>query len=320
MRRIIHSSYKAFAVVICIVLLLTSLPLTLGGFMGKQKGDADAAGANDQKTASEISNMTGVSIEEVMRLKNGGRSWNEVLSALKDTYYIGSGSEKAKREELLLKAGLEEELVNSLKKEGFSDEDITYAKMLYDRVEFQLQQIEWNAEGSAAINGTTGEPDKAYRDNGAYRELAAKMDKSAAIRSMLRLKEDMKSIEAAFDEYLSSLQLDIDINERIMDKNSYLDKKDQKLFLLGAENIITISKIEEKALLQIQRGNSTASDFKQAGTDADGGPAAGKDSLSGTSPLPDMPDISAKDLRPKNPTDEIMEEIRQISPISPVNN
>ncbi len=316
MGRIIHRSYKVFAVVICIMLLLTSLPLTLGGFMGDKEGAAGAAGSSDQKTASEISNMTGAGIEEVMRLKNGGRSWNEVLSALKDTYYIGSGSEKGKRDDLLLGTGLEEELVKSLKKEGFSDEDITYAKMLYDRVEFQLQQIEWNAEAPAAIHGTAGELDKTSEDTGTYRELAAKIDKSDAICSMLRLKEDMGSIEAAFDEYLASLQLDIDINEYIADKDSYLDKKEQKLFLLGAENIITISKIEEKALLQIQKENSAASDFKQAGTDTADGHAAGRDSLSGANPLPDVPEISAQDPKPKNPTDEIMEEIRQISPVN----
>lgn len=52
------------------------------------------ASAEDKRIASEISNETGVSIEEVFQLKSYGRSWNEVLNILKNRSTLGLKSER----------------------------------------------------------------------------------------------------------------------------------------------------------------------------------------------------------------------------------
>lgn len=335
--------YKIVALILALVLITTTIPLTILG-IDNLKPDTitvDNASSEDKRIASEISNETGVSIEEVFELKAYGRSWNEVLTFLRNKSTLGESSNKNKRDDLLLNAGLDEEYMKKLKKEGFTEDEISEAKLLEERVIFQLEEItskteanQLNSSGTAGLSNPSGpsvnatsQPNQADKDKLAfdvgnmdsnaditmYQKLYEKIDIKNAIYFMLKLKADFGSCEKAFDEYLFSLQADIDLNDYIKDKEAYLKSRDEKKLLLDDRNVITLEKIEAKSIEKIQtedRDSDLISNRNQA-ADKSLSEAAPKE----TSPLPDVPKPNSVDVKPKNPTDEIMNEINGINPI-----
>ncbi|EMS70473.1 hypothetical protein [Ruminiclostridium cellobioparum] len=335
--------YKIVALILALVLITTTIPLTILG-IDNLKPDTitvDNASSEDKRIASEISNETGVSIEEVFELKAYGRSWNEVLTFLRNKSTMGESSNKNKRDDLLLNAGLDEEYMKKLKKEGFTEDEISEAKLIEERVIFQLEEItskteanQLNSSGTAGLPNPSGpsvnainQPNQAdtgklafdvgNTDSNAdiimYQKLYEKIDIKNAIYFMLKLKADFGSCEKAFDEYLFSLQADIDLNDYIKDKEAYLKSRDEKKLLLDDRNVITLEKIEAKSIEKIQtedRDSDLISDQNQA-ADKSLSEAAPKE----TSPLPDVPKPNSVDVKPKNPTDEIMNEINGINPI-----
>lgn len=335
--------YKIVALILALVLITTTIPLTILG-IDNLKPDTitvDNASSEDKRIASEISNETGVSIEEVFELKAYGRSWNEVLTFLRNKSTMGESSNKNKRDDLLLNAGLDEEYMKKLKKEGFTEAEISEAKLIEERVIFQLEEItskteanQLNSSGTAGLPNPSGpsvnatnQPNQAdtgklafdvgNTDSNAditmYQKLYEKIDIKNAIYFMLKLKADFGSCEKVFDEYLFSLQADIDLNDYIKDKDAYLKSRDEKKLLLDDRNVITLEKIEAKSIEKIQtedRDSDLISNQNQA-ADKSLSEAAPKE----TSPLPDLPKPNSVDVKPKNPTDEIMNEINGINPI-----
>jgi len=330
--KVISRHYKFVAIVLAAVILSTSIPLTIWGFGDKNTMTIDNASIEDKRIASEISNETGVSIEEVFLLKSYGRSWNEVLSVLKNKTNLGANSEKNNRDDLLVNSGLDEEFIAKLKKEGFSEDNISEARMLEERVVFQLQEItsssqenqvtqkpqanksnQINIEGPKVdISGNNKKIDDTA-DISAYEELSKKIDIKDAVYFMLKLKADFGSYEKVFDEYLYSLQAELDLNDYIKDKEAYAKSKDEKKLLLDQQKIITLEKIEEKSIEKTQKENkdieSEMKNDKTANTVASDSVAKDK------SPMPDVPKPANEDIKPKNPTDEIMNEIKEINPI-----
>ena len=335
--------YKIVALILALVLITTTIPLTILG-IDNLKPDTitvDNASSEDKRIASKISNETGVSIEEVFELKAYGRSWNEVLTFLRNKSTLGESSNKNKRDDLLLNAGLDEEYMKKLKKEGFTEAEISEAKLIEERVIFQLEEItskteanQLNSSGTAGLPNPSGpsvnatnQPNQAdtgklafdvgNTDSNAditmYQKLYEKIDIKNAIYFMLKLKADFGSCEKVFDEYLFSLQADIDLNDYIKDKDAYLKSRDEKKLLLDDRNVITLEKIEAKSIEKIQtedRDSDLISNQNQA-ADKSLSEAAPKE----TSPLPDVPKPNSVDVKPKNPTDEIMNEINGINPI-----
>ncbi len=338
--------YKIVALILALVLITTTIPLTILG-IDNLKPDTitvDNASSEDKRIASEISNETGVSIEEVFELKSYGRSWNEVLTFLRNKSTLGESSNKNKRDDLLLNAGLDEEYMKKLKKEGFTEDEISEAKLLEERVIFQLEEITSKTEANQLnSSGTTGLPnlpkpsvnsenkinptnqtdtgklafDVGNTDSNAditmYQKLYEKIDIKNAIYFMLKLKADFGSCEKAFDEYLFSLQADIDLNDYIKDKEAYLKNRDEKKLLLDDRNVITLEKIEAKSIEKIQtddRDNDLISNQSQAADKS-----LSEETPKETSPLPDVPKPNSVDVKPKNPTDEIMNEINGINPL-----
>lgn len=316
----IRRQYKFLAILLAAVILSTSIPLTIWGFGDKSTMTMDNASKEDKRIASEISNETGVSIEEVFQLKSYGRSWNEVLSILKNRSKLGENSEKSDRDDLLLNAGLDEDFVEQLKKEGFSEQDITEVKLLEERVAFQLQEITAGSQTNQ-VKIETPKVDSSNNitesdDISEYEELSKKIDIKNAVYFMLKLKADFGSYEKVFDEYLYALQADLDLNAYIKDKKAYSKSKDEKRLLLDDQKVITLEKIEEKSIEKIQKENKESEsevllqkNDKTANTAASGSMAQNK------SPLPDVPKPTNEDVKPKNPTDEIMNEIKAINPI-----
>ncbi len=336
--------YKIAALILALVLITTTIPLTIMG-IDSMKPDSitiDNASSEDRRIASEISNETGVSIEEVFELKSYGRSWNEVLIFLRNKSTLNENSKKNERDDLLLNSGLDEEFMKKLKKEGFSEDEISEAKLLEERVIFQLEEItskiEANPLNSSSTGGlpnppkpsanTTNPPNQADTDKFTfdmgntgsnadnitmYQKLYEKIDIKNAIYFMLKLKADFGSCEKAFDEYLFSLQADLDLNEYIKDKEAYLKSRDEKKLLLDDRKVITLEKIEAKSIEKIQKEDKDRDLLSNQNQTADKilSEAAPKE----TSPLPEVPKPNSVDVKPKNPTEEIMNEINGINPI-----
>jgi len=337
--RVISKHYKFVAILLAAVILLSSIPLTIWGF--GDKSTMDNASSEDKRIASEISNETGVSIEEVFLLKSNGRSWNEVLSVLKNKSNLGANSEKNNRDDLLLNSGLDEEFIAKLKKEGFSEENITEVKMLEERVAFQLQEIisgnqanqvtqeiqitqatqanKYNKSNQVNIEEPKvdiSDSNKEINDISAYEELYKKIDIKNAVYFMLKLKEDFGSYEEVFDEYLYSLQADLDLNDYIKDKEAYTKSKDEKKLLLDEQKVITLEKIEEKSIEKIQKDNKNIENEVLAQqNDKTINTAASDSGAKDKNSLPDVPKPANEGIKPKNPTDEIMNEIKEINPI-----
>jgi hypothetical protein len=328
---IIRKHQKLIALILGVIILLGSIPLTMG--WNKNNVSAmDNASSEDKRIASEISNTTGAKLEEIFRLKNNGRSWNEVLSTLKNKYSIGTSGDISSRDSLLLSSGLDEEFMAKLKKEGFSEQDITEVKLLEERVSFQLQEITDGSRESQVTNPTHSsqttpanieEPklglssnNKDLDDISAYEELYKKIDIKNAVYFMLKLKADFGSYEKVFDEYIYSLQADLDLNEYIKDKKAYLKSKGEKQLLLNEQKVLTLEKIEEKSIEKTQQDNkNSASDVSTQENEKTSNSAASDSVTQDKSPLPDVPKPANEDVKPKNPTYEIMNEIKEINPI-----
>lgn len=320
--------FRFIALILAAVVLLTSVPLVFHGF-GRQAANAvNSASQEDRRIATEISNETGFSVEEVFNYKLAGRSWSQVLDILRTTSHIADAGGKSDKNSVLLSNGLDDDFISKLKKEGFSQQQIIDAKMLAERVTLQLQDIDSNNARSQAkpveAPGAAGQADQKVleednKDNiEAYAQLSKKIDFRNAIYFMLKLKSDFGSYEGAFDEYLCSLQLELDIEEYIKDRKTYLDKKEDKSLMSDGKKIITLQKIEEKNIEILQRDNMKAqSEIFPSLDKRAGGQAAqiAQTAEDRPNPLPEAPRVEAGAVKPKNPTDEVMDEINKINPV-----
>ncbi len=321
MAKIISKKYKILALILALVLISTSIPLTILGMENMKANNItyENASSEDKRIASEISNETGLSIEEVFELKSYGRSWNDVLTVLRNKSTLGENSKKNDRDDLLLNTGLDDEFIQKLKKDGFSEDDITEVKLIEERVMFQLEEITSKAQinPTESLNPLSENDKSSDIDLADYQELYEKIDIKNAIYFMLKLKDDFGGNEKVFDEYLFSLQVDMDLNDFIKDKEAYKKMKDEKKIKLGDQKVITLEKIEAKSIERAKtesKENNLSSDQNQT-IDKTQNPVTAKE----TSPLPDVPKPDSVDVKPKNPTDEIMNEIKEINPIENLN-
>lgn len=267
-----------------------------------------------RQTAADISNMTGVPIENIITLKQTGLTWNEVLDKLKKADG-GSLRDKDNRLQTLAETGIGDELVQELIKQGLTKEAILEAKMAVERVQFQLSELVDAAKAVAVVPKVEVMPEKGTpdADNGsAFREVAGKFDAPLAIRLILRLKQEFGSLEAALDEYLFALQSGLNLEDYLKDRDAYKQTKEDKRLGLLRERLVTVASIEQAILEQIGRNNRAA--------DRDELPSAGVQSpLDGGSKngLPDVPSApmpAVKDVKPKNPTEELRNELRTLNP------
>ncbi len=244
--------YKYVAVMIGIALLL---PVFLMNTQVIGQNPGNEPDSETLRVAADISNMTGVKVEEIIRLKENGRTWNEVLDMLRG-YGAGENDEKDKRYGLLEQSGIGEDYILRLKDEGYTGEEISEARLLAERVIFQLGEI------TRANRLTDASP-----DNSSYCILLEKIDLKTAVYLMLKLKDHFDSMEEVLDEYLCALQIGVDLEQYLTDKEAYLKQKETKSMGLSNEKIITIADIEEKMLEKIRQENAQDRDFTGLETD-----------------------------------------------------
>lgn len=255
------------------------------------------------------------------------------------TGYNFSNEEIGMSEKIKRLAGLDEAFMDKLKKEGFTETEITEAKLFSERILFQLNEIiyavhtmhgkseaEILSELSAMKNsGHEAVPNAsgvvAQKDDDLYIELVNKFNIELAVTLMLKLKEDFGDIEKVMDEYLFSLQAGIKLEEYFTDKPAYLKKRDEKRMEIGLMNIVTIQKIEEKMLESIQnsiKANSASMDDflpdKMPGN-TDKNSNMPTDSIKIAIPSEIIPESGIKTVRPENPAEKILNEINGLSPV-----
>lgn len=291
---------RYFAILVALVMLAETIAFTLTGYAKNDTSSAYELTNEDKTTVSEISNMTGVKAEEIIKLRKEGKSWNQILELIKSNPGYKVEGDDTKRNDTLAKTNMGEDTFNKLKEEGFTEEEIVEAKSLVERVIFQLDEI------SNMQVLTPSLPEAGV--NTSYTSLAGKINLNEAVYLLLKLRDELGSMQAVLDEYLYSLQLGIDLNQYMTDKEEYEKQKQQKAAELASQEIITASGIEEKMLDLLQSMNKKDEPVPEI--------KAGTTSLPDTakeSPTPDVPVPSARDVKPQNPAEAILEEINNIN-------
>ncbi|MEA4846108.1 MAG: hypothetical protein VB106_02625 [Clostridiaceae bacterium] len=300
---------RYFAILIALVMLAETIAFTLTGYAKNNTDTAYELTDSDKATVSEISNMTGVKAEKIAELRKEGRTWNQILELIKNDPDYRAEGDSARRNDTLAKAGIGEEALEKLKEEGFSEEEISAAKSLVERIMFQIEEITGMQAASPSLPDTgTYVNEKKEEDITAYTALGEKIDLSEAVYLILKLSDELGGAQGALDEYLCSLQLDIDLNRYLADKEGYLKQKQDKTVEMAAQDIITSARIEEKLLDMLQSMNKRDEDLPEIKTSIPSIPDAVKES-----PLPDVQAPDIEDIRPQNPAEAIMQEINEIT-------
>lgn len=304
---------KPLAIIIALCLLLpTILVVSTAGI----KNNADVKEAlkklttEERKIVDDISNLTGAKVEEIIDLKDLGYSWNEILERLKNKGQ-NNQQDRADRNKLLAENNLGEDYLKKLLEEGFSQNEITEAKMLVERVIFQLKEITEFAGDTLLL--PSEKPEEGKKDDiEAYRELAGKIEFKNAVYLILKLKKDFGSLEKAMDEYLYVLQAEISLELYLKDKDAYEKEKLEKSASINGQKLITLEKIEAKMLEVIQNKNTKNRGFEDNETsgiqelEKMPGLNMGKEDLP-PSPVPDV-----GNMRPKAPGEDVMKEVNDI--------
>ena len=273
-----------------------------------------AADENEQKIAADISTSTGVEVEKILSLRKDGNSWNEILEYLK-----GKGGSLEDRDEMdmfLTEEVLGEEDVELLLDAGYTKEEIQQATLIAERVQFQLQEIT-SSNGTETISDvkkvpdTGGISDLENESISEYKELEEKYNIKTVISLMLKLKDSFGSMEQVMDEYLYSLQADINLEDYLADIESYLEKKDDTNLEAGNKKIITMSDIENEMLKAIQQQD--VNNVINEATESNINPLDNADWKNDDGPVSPLPEM--KDVNPRNPGEDILEEIQQINPL-----
>ncbi len=301
---------KYVAILIGLILIFQTVAVTSGGVMAKDNNSVSELTSDDKRIVDEISNVTGVRVEDIIKLKNEGKTWNEILEAVKKgTGYI-TVDDSALRDKILLQSGLGIDEVDKLTADGFSEEEIMEAKILVERIIYQLEELQQDSEITAApVMGN--EQDK-NKDIARYNALLAKLELKKAVGTILKVKKNFNSIYEAMDEYMCALQLDLNIEEMLTDKRKYEDEKQEKLLTIDSLNIITVSSIETKLMDKLQAQNVNAADVMLESQNIEfdsGSEFMEKD-------MPQLPETEVPNVKPKDPAEELMKEINGITEIS----
>ena len=288
---------RIFAILIAIAVLVPTFLFTTSEVFNNKIDTKKEVTMDDKKTANDISNMTGAKTEDILKLKASGKSWNDILNELKQP---NNGDKEKQTNDIN-----SQDYMKKLTEEGFQEEEIRTTKMLVERVVFGLKEITSNKEQITPTSILENSDSNQKDDSSKYLELLNKINSEKAIYLSLKGKKDFKNVETALNEYLYSLQIDIDFESYFIDKTEYLKQKQEKSITLNIEEVITIEKIESKMLENIQtqnEKNKTKTDNNLINQN--------NNNKEKDEDLPKVPDIN--DIKPKDPLADVMKEINEI--------
>lgn len=307
---------KPMALFLIALLAVSTIAVTANG-MGAAKEKTDAiADEHDRLIAGDISGMTGIPVEEVLSLRREcGGDWNKTLEKLKGRN-AGAGSEN-KRNSMLLQADIGDEFLKKLRQEGFSDNEILEAKAVAERVAFQLNEVASGDRPEAQALNADEVLDGNGGDSGleAYRQLAGEFDYKTCLFLLLKLKGEFGSLQKVMDEYLCALQLGLELETYLIDGDAYTKQKNEKSAAVKEQDIITVQKIEEKLLSELQKNNTAIRNKGTAGAGNSPGPAAEKAGSPDMTPDPVAPLPETGSVKPPDPAGEILDEINALDPL-----
>lgn len=266
---------KRFISIILTASLLAATAVTVTGVGAlTAKNISDAATAKhqaseaDRKMAQDISDVTGVSTATLLNMKTNQNSWNDVLQKVQD-----GGVETAQ--------DMTEEELSALTAEQ-PEEDVEEVSALAERVVFNLQEIVakqsmQNIQETVEVQVPGAEDSETEYD---FETLAAQFQKNRSIYLTLLLKDEFGSFEQTMDEYLYSLQVEVDFSLCLADRESYDEEIAQASAQLMRSDAITVSLIEQTMLELLNAKEETAEN------------ASDSDHVS----TPDVPDVAVPDM------------------------
>lgn len=193
--------------------------------------------------------------------------------------------------------------------EGYTEKEITEVSMLVERVMFQLNEIVGTEQNIAPAQMIMDEKQKKLQEeNEMYKTLAEKIDVKKAIQLSLHLSKEFESYSAVMDEYLLCLQIDLDLEDYIKDKEAYEKEKTEKSMGHDMLQIITLAKIEEKLLEKLQ--NKNPDEIKKENTTPRSDPETLNKNMLPEEVKPNIPEM-AKTNAP-NPVADINKELDDI--------
>ncbi|WP_248930457.1 hypothetical protein [Paenibacillus hamazuiensis] len=315
MSKLLMRYNKHIAILLAIALLVQMFVVFPWGTLGVRQAFTGGSTSEDGKIAADISNLTGVTVQEIMKLKQSGKSWNEVLEVLKNRPAIGQ-TDKESRDKLLSQSGIGEDDLDSLLAQGYSNQEIKEARFIAERLQFQLKEIvEQSPLKQVEIPSAESMLNlKNDAKKEAYEKIAEGFSLKTAVTLMLKLKKDLGSFEAVLDEYLLALQIGLELEDYLKDKAQYAKQKEEKSMGIMRNALITLSVLEQDLLDKIKTENMSV---KEAFPDTRKTTDSVLQAKEANMPLPDVPLPKVTDVKPKNPTEEIRNEIRSLDPNKP---
>lgn len=298
-------------VIVSLAIIGTIIPSQIND--GSRKIDLKSISNDDKSAASQISNMTGLNMEEVLQQKTKDMNWNQVLQKIKKLGYPALKENQLKAKNQLLKNSVSEKDVDQLRKEGFSEEVIDNVTLLCERVEFQLDDLmETNdALVKKPVIDTLIEKEEDEKIE-LFKLIKENFNNKTAIYLILKLSKEFGSNEKVMDEYLLSLQLQIDLETYLLDKKQYLKIKDEKLISFDIRKAITIEKIEDA----INSKHSKQSDSPINNQSNKKESSNKNDSPVNVATAPDLIKPDVKSVIPENPANSILKDIGDLENIN----
>lgn len=276
------------------------------------EGQEPLVGSNDSSIAADISNMTGVTTEEIMRLRQDGMDWNTVLSKLRTQQYSIPADTKSLRLQELASEGVGEDWIEQLVQSGYSQDEVLSAKLAVERVHYQLTNLTTTAASSKNQHEDKKED---------LEKLSSAFQVSEAIRWTVLLRATLGGTEQALNEYLEALVLELNLEECLSSREEYLKKKEEKLAARPLYQPITVQSIEEWALQALQASNEASRSQPEptAGASWTGQDGQAEAVIPGLpqpeAPVPATPAV--RSVKPVNPAEQIMSEVQSLNPNRP---
>lgn len=273
---------------------------------------ANAAQDDDSQEKSivaDLSNMTGAAAEDIRKLRAAGLSWNEVVEALKRNGNEIDPSSRNDRIATLL-SGMSSQTLEQLQAAGYSEDAIQEAKLIAERVLFQMTEIvQDTTHMPPSFSADLSDEHEAQEKRKAYKAVLESFNLDDAVRLMLAWESELGGYRQAMNEYLFILQAELDLEEWLQDLESYLKEKEQLRLHRWGEPWLTMEEIERELLESVQMRNTDTNDPVLSQPEA-----SMADVTEWQSPLPEVSIPQARDVKPSNPTDAILEEIRAVDP------
>jgi hypothetical protein len=264
---------RIISIIIIIALLVPIMGTAIYSVNIKDKKVVNKEYEIDIDKAQSISNETGVKIDKIIEWFNSTRDWGQVINLASKNNNLGQDlSITTKYEDL---------------ETEYPEEKIQQAKELYDMMIFKIDEI------------------ISMKNDELYNDLKQKLDEKQALYWSLKLEKGLGSMDKALDEYLVSVQYDLDLNKLLTDKAEYEKNKLDKELLYKNE-LITLEKIERLSLELLSNINNSD---KQEEIE---------DNNSVNNNEIEIPSIDTKvtidNKKPINPLDELNKEIENINP------